>query len=324
MRQRSKALRSPALQSLDCRRRNQCCAALRTSGGMLPLVIALRPYGYSCRCTAIPNPCLVAQRGQCNGQVLFDGFHGNTAPARDLALAQAVDPHQHKHLAAARRQRQHGLAQPRLLLRALDRHVEWRRRVQQLDRFHLYVLLVPMRLATPVLLIEQVAGNAVEQRPRQALLRDVASVFLAGAQTQEMQQARIVLAQERLETLLFVARRVGGEVPRQFQHAFLSAGHLRTRKFHPTRESLTDWHAFATQISRGIQCVVRGHLHDDASVPEIPTLASPWRQYGAIRSPSARATTMQHAGPSAAAAPVRAGCSPRPASRWSESPGSAH
>src|SRR3546814_2773765 len=68
----------------------------------------------SCRCIGIPNPCLVTQRGECDGQMLLDGLHGNAATPRHLTLAQPVDPDQHEHLPAARRQRQHGLAKPGL------------------------------------------------------------------------------------------------------------------------------------------------------------------------------------------------------------------
>src|SRR3546814_1976483 len=98
-------------------RNTQYCAASRTPDGMLPLVIEGGPSTYhrSCRCPGVPDPCLLAQGSQCNGEVLFDGLHGNSAETGRLALAQAIDPHQHEHLPATRRQRQDGFAQPRLL-----------------------------------------------------------------------------------------------------------------------------------------------------------------------------------------------------------------
>src|SRR3546814_16454796 len=103
-------------------RNTQYCAASRTPDGMLPLVIEGGPSTYhrSCRCPGVPDPCLLAQGSQCNGEVLFDGLHGNSAETGRLALAQAIDPHQHEHLPATRRQRQDGIAQPRLLLRLLE------------------------------------------------------------------------------------------------------------------------------------------------------------------------------------------------------------
>src|SRR3546814_15475739 len=48
----------------------------------------------SCRCIGIPNPCLVTQRGECDGQRLLDGLHGNasTPPPPTLAPPLTPDP----------------------------------------------------------------------------------------------------------------------------------------------------------------------------------------------------------------------------------------
>src|SRR3546814_15954579 len=128
----------------------------------------------------------------------------NSAETGRLALAQAIDPHQHEHLPATRRQRQDGFAQPRLLLRLLDRDLRQGCGIGQLDRIHRYVIALASHVPAPPLLVEQVAGDAVQQRlpglgrlvvaiaqqPSQAFLGAVPRVLLAGSTPPELKPSR--------------------------------------------------------------------------------------------------------------------------------------